>query len=134
MILVWVMSLLLYLGWAITQLESILAFEIRSQAVQRTHQSKFMQNETRLMMCEDWVKGSLSSDFAEEIAQAPFHFDCQVRRISRSSNPQIPKMFQASPVDWIEIEVGQDPRLKGLYRYALIGKQLVRVNWQVQHD
>ena len=56
MILLWVMSLLLYLAWAVAQLESVLALEIQSQATQAQYQSEFERAESLLIQCEDQLR------------------------------------------------------------------------------
>ncbi|NBP20246.1 MAG: hypothetical protein EBU56_09150, partial [Burkholderiaceae bacterium] len=56
MILLWVMSFLLYLAWTVAQLESVLALEIQSQAIQVRYQSEFEKAEALLAHCEDRLK------------------------------------------------------------------------------
>ncbi|NCV04083.1 MAG: hypothetical protein EBV46_06520 [Burkholderiaceae bacterium] len=67
MILLWVMSLLLYLAWTVAQLESMLALEIQSQAIQVRYQSEFEKAEALLAHCEDRLRTLLihKADSAE---------------------------------------------------------------------
>ncbi|NDH56517.1 MAG: hypothetical protein EBY06_07585, partial [Burkholderiaceae bacterium] len=67
MILLWVMSFLLYLAWTVAQLESVLALEIQSQAIQVRYQSEFEKAEALLAHCEDRLRTLLihKADSAE---------------------------------------------------------------------
>ena len=52
MILLWVMSILMYLTWAITQLEQYLVLELKTIAVYQGHLEDFQKTEHVLLACE----------------------------------------------------------------------------------
>ena len=131
MILLWVMSLLLYLAWAVAQLESVLALEIQSQATQVRYQSEFERAEVLLAQCDD----RLRIFFIHEPDPSKEHFDslgledCRLKLISK---PQIvhQKSHQINNTLLIELEVGQGIRLRSALRYPTASQHLSRINWQ----
>jgi len=131
MILLWVMSLLLYLAWAVAQLESVLALEIQSQATQVRYQSEFERAEVLLAHCEARLRTLLihESDHSKE------HFDslgidgCRLKLISKPQIVHQPK-HQIKNALLIETEVGQGIRLRSVLRYQISSQHLSRINWQ----
>ncbi|NCZ80386.1 MAG: hypothetical protein EBY91_07065, partial [Burkholderiaceae bacterium] len=91
MILIWVMSLLLYLAWTVAQLESVLALEIQSQAIQVRYQSEFEKAEALLEQCEDRLKRLLidESDSVEMDFNSLDLVGCQLKLISNFGNSAI---------------------------------------------
>ena len=138
MILLWVMSFLLYLAWTVAQLESVLALEIQSQAIQVRYQSEFEKAEALLAHCEDRLKRLLihESDSAEMDLNSLDLVGCRPKLISNSSNSAIPNLNnpQMMKVRWIEIEVGQGIRLRSVLRYQITSQQLSRINWQILYE
>lgn len=138
MILLWVMSLLLYLAWTVAQLESVLALEIQSQAIQIRYQSEFERAEALLVQCEDRLKRLLihESDSVEMDFNSLDLVGCRPKLIGNSGNPVIPKLNnpQMTNVRWIEMEVGQGIRLRGVFRYQIRIQQLSRINWQILYE
>ena len=138
MILLWVMSFLLYLAWTVAQLESVLALEIQSQAIQVRYQSEFEKAEALLAHCEDRLKRLLihESDSAEIDFNSLDLVGCRPKLISNSSNSAIPNLNnpQMMKVRWIEIEVGQGIRLRSVLRYQITSQQLSRINWQILYE
>lgn len=135
MILLWVMSLLLYLAWAVTQLESVLALEIQSQATQVRCQSEFERAETLLAQCEDRLSALLSHDpdATEEHLDALIPLGCQARFMSNPgavdfNNPHMKN------IRFIEMEVGQGIRLRGVLRYEIPSQKIIRINWQLIYE
>ena len=135
MILLWVMSLLLYLAWTVAQLESVLALEIQSQAIQVRYQSEFERAEALLVQCEDRLRTLLihESDSAEIDFNSLDLVGCRLKLISNSAIPNLnnPQMMK---VRWIEIEVGQGIRLRSVLRYQITSQQLSRINWQILYE
>lgn len=131
MMLLWVMSLLFYLVWAVTQLESVLAFEIQSQAIQVSHQSEFETVEALLVQCED----RLRTLFIHEPDLTSEQFDsfeiagCRVKLINKLGMAN-QKNYQTKNVRLIEIEAGQRIRLRSVLRYQITSQQINRINWQ----
>lgn len=135
MILLWVMSLLLYLAWTVAQLESVLALEIQSQAIQVRYQSEFEKAEALLVQCEDRLRTLLihESDSAEIDFNSLDLVGCQLKLISNSATPNLnnPQMIN---IRWIEMEVGQGIRLRSVFRYQITSHQLSRINWQILYE
>ena len=138
MILLWVMSLLLYLAWTVAQLESVLALEIQSQAIQVRYQSEFEKAEALLAHCEDRLKRLLihESDSAEMDFNSLDLEGCRPKLISNFGNSATPNLNnpQMMKVHWIEIEVGQSIRLRSVFRYQITIQQLSRINWQILYE
>jgi len=131
MILLWVMSLLLYLAWAVAQLESVIALEIQSQATQVQYLSQFERAEALLTQCEDQLRRSL----IHEPDPSKEHFDslglegCRLKLISKPQIVHQPK-HQIKNALLIETEVGQGIRLRSVLRYQISSQHLSRINWQ----
>lgn len=138
MILLWVMSLLLYLAWTVAQLESVLALEIQSQAIQVRYQSEFEKAEALLAHCEDRLRTLLihKADSAEIDFNSLDLVGCRPKLISNFGNSAIPNLNnpQMMKVRWIEIEVGQSIRLRSVLRYQITSQQLSRINWQILYE
>ena len=138
MILLWVMSLLLYLAWTVAQLESVLALEIQSQAIQVRYQSEFEKAEALLAHCEDRLKRLLI--YESDSVQMDFNSldleGCRPKLISNFGNSATPNLNnpQMMKVRWIEIEVGQGIRLRSVLRYQITSQQLSRINWQILYE
>jgi len=138
MILLWVMSFLLYLAWTVAQLESVLALEIQSQAIQVRYQSEFEKAEALLEQCEDRLKRLLidESDSVEMDFNSLDLEGCRPKLISNFGNSAIPNLNnpQMTKVRWIEMEVGQGIRLRSVLRYQITSQQLSRINWQILYE
>ena len=138
MILLWVMSLLLYLAWTVAQLESVLALEIQSQAIQVRYQSEFEKAEALLAHCEDRLKTLLihESDSVEMDFNSLDLEGCRPKLISNFGNSATPNLNnpQMMKVRWIEMEVGQGIRLRSVLRYQITSQQLSRINWQILYE
>ena len=138
MILLWVMSFLLYLAWTVAQLESVLALEIQSQAIQVRYQSEFEKAEALLAHCEDRLRTLLihKADSAEIDFNSLDLEGCRPKLISNFGNSATPNLNnpQMMKVRWIEIEVGQGIRLRSVLRYQITSQQLSRINWQILYE
>ena len=138
MILIWVMSLLLYLAWTVAQLESVLALEIQAQAIQVRYQSEFEKAEALLAHCEDRLKRLLiyESDSVEMDFNSLDLEGCRPKLISNFGNSATPNLNnpQMTKVRWIEMEVGQGIRLRSVLRYQITSQQLSRINWQILYE
>ena len=138
MILLWVMSFLLYLAWTVAQLESVLALEIQSQAIQVRYQSEFEKAEVLLAHCEDRLRTLLihEADAAEIDFNSLDLEGCRPKLISNFGNSATPNLNnpQMTKVRWIEMEVGQGIRLRSVLRYQITSQQLSRINWQILYE
>jgi hypothetical protein len=131
MILLWVMSILLYLAWAVAQLESVLALEIQSQAMQVQYQSEFERVEVLLAQCEDRLRALLihEPDSSQEGVEVLGPEGCRLKLISKAQMVH----QQKHPIKitlLIEMEVGQGIRLRSALRYPIASQHLSRINWQ----
>ncbi len=132
------MSLLLYLTWAVVQLESIVALEIQSQAIQVRYQSEFEKAEALLAHCEDRLKRLLI--YEADSVEMDFNFldleGCRPKLISNFGNSAIPNLNNPQMINirWIEMEVGQGIRLRSVLRYQIPSQQLSRISWQLIYD
>ena len=135
MILLWVMSVLLYLAWAVAQLESVLALEIQSQATQVRYQSEFERAEALLVQCEDRLRTLLVH--APDPSQEDFDLlgpeGCRLKLMSKPQMVHQPK-YQIKNALLIEMEVGQEIRLRSVFRYQIPSQHLNRINWQPVYD
>ncbi len=135
MILLWVMSLLLYLAWTVAQLESVLALEIQSQATQVRYQSEFERAEVLLAQCEDRLRTLL----IHEPDPSKEHFDSlglEGCRLKLMSTTQMVHQHK-DPIKntlLIELEVGQGIRLRSALHYQIASQHLSRINWQPVYD
>ena len=138
MILLWVMSFLLYLAWSVAQLESVLALEIQSQAIQVRYQSEFEKAEALLAHCEDRLRTLLihKADSVEMDFNSLDLVGCRPKLISNFGNSATPNLNnpQMTKVRWIEMEVGQGIRLRSVLRYQITSQQLSRINWQILYE
>lgn len=138
MILLWVMSLLLYLAWTVAQLESVLALEIQSQAIQVRYQSEFEKAEALLAHCEDRLKRLLIDE--SNSVEMDFNYldleGCRPKLISNFGNSATPNLNNPQMINirWIEMEVGQGIRLRSVLRYQISSQQLSRINWQILYE
>ena len=88
MILLWVMSLVTALSWAILQLESSLALEIRTQALVQRSLDQFQRTEEALLNCEMHLMNLTRPEIQEidlvlDKANHPAHGSpCHIRMIS----------------------------------------------------
>ncbi len=135
MILLWVMSLLLYLAWTVTQLESVLALEIQSQASQIQYQSAFEGAETLLAQCEDRLSTLLSHDpdATEEHLEVLIPMGCQARFMSNPGKVDFNNRYMKH-MRFIELEAGQRIRLRSVLRYEITNQKIIRINWQLIHE
>ncbi|WP_108507792.1 hypothetical protein [Polynucleobacter acidiphobus] len=124
------MSLLLYLAWAVTQLESVLALEIQSQATQVQYQSEFERAEALLAQCEDQLRTLLIHELdSSQDFDALGSEGCRLKLMSRTQMVH----QQKHPIKntlLIELEVGQGIRLRSALRYQIASQHLSRINWQ----
>ena len=136
MILLWVMSLLLYLAWTVAQLESVLAIE--SQAIQVRYKSEFEKAEALLAHCEDRLRTLLihKADSAEIDFNSLDLVGCRPKLISNFGNSAIPNLNNPQMINirWIEMEMGQGIRLRSVLRYQITSQQLSRINWQILYE
>ncbi len=135
MILLWVMSLLLYLAWTVAQLESVLALEIQAQAIQIRYQSELEKAEALLEQCEDRLRTLLihEADSAEIDFNSLDLVGCRLKLMSKPQIVHQPK-HQIKNALLIETEVGQGIRLRSVFRYQITSQQLSRTNWQILYE
>ena len=135
MILLWVMSLLLYLAWAVAQLESVLALEIQSQATQVRYLSQFERAEALLTQCEDRLRTLLihEPNPSQEDLDVFGSEGCRLKLMSATQMVHQQKQ-QIKNTLLIELEVGQGIRLRSALHYQIPSQHLSRINWQPVYD
>ena len=131
MILLWVMSLLLYLAWAVAQLESVIALEIQSQATQAQYLSQFERAEALLTQCEDQLRRSLihEPNPSQEDLDVLGPEGCRLKLMSATQMVHEQKHPMKNTL-LVEMEVGQRIRLRSVLRYQISSQHLSRINWQ----
>jgi len=131
MILLWVMSLLLYLAWAVAQLESVIALEIQSQATQVQYLSQFERAEALLTQCEDQIRKSLihEPNPSQEDLDVLGPEGCRLKLMSATQMAHQQKDSIKNTL-LIELETGQGIRLRSVLRYQIASQHLSRINWQ----
>jgi hypothetical protein len=133
MILLWVMNLLLYLAWAVAQLESVLALEIQSHAMQVQYQSEFERVEVLLAQCEDRLRTLLIHEPDPDPSKENFDSlgleDCRLKLISKPQMAHQQKHLMKNTL-LVEMEVGQGIQLRSVLRYQIPSQHLSRINWQ----
>ena len=135
MILLWVMSLLLYLAWAVAQLESVIALEIQSQATQVQYLSQFERAEALLTQCEDQLRRSLihEPNPSQEDLDVLGPEDCPLKLMSATQMVHQQKHPMKNML-LVEMEVGQGIRLRSALRYQISSQHLSRINWQLIYE
>ena len=135
MILLWVMSLLLYLVWAVAQLESVLALEIQSQATQVQYLFQFERAEALLTQCEDQLRRSLihEPNSSQEDLDVLGSEGCRLKLMSATQMVHQQKHPMKNTL-LVEMEVGQGIRLRSMLRYQISSQHLSRINWQLIYE
>jgi hypothetical protein len=132
MILLWVMSILMYLTWAIAQLEGYLALEIKTNAIYQAYVHDFQKTERTLLACE---KGLFEPALVESSKPAAEGFadGCQiealgpVESISRTQGtPQQKYLYQ--------IRAGNRIRIESTVIVDHFAGTMTRLNWQQLYD
>ncbi len=125
------MSLLLYLAWAVAQLESVLALEIQSLATQVRYQSEFEREEALLIQCEDQLRTFLihEPNPSQEDLDVLGSEGCPLKLMSATQMVHQQKHPMKNTL-LVEMEVGQGIRLRSVLRYQISSQHLSRINWQ----
>ncbi len=129
------MSLLLYLTWAVVQLESIVALEIQSQATQVRYQSEFERAEALLIQCEDQLRTFLihEPNPSQEDLDVLGSEGCPLKLMSATQMVHQQKHPMKNTL-LVEMEVGQGIRLRSVLRYQIPSQYLSRINWQLIYE
>jgi hypothetical protein len=134
MILLWLMSFLMYLAWAITQLEHHLVLEIKTMAVQASHTEAFEQAERALLECEQGLTESISHAQSKPGADDALG-RCQIE-ILASSEP-IKGGKHKSTIHQrrlYRIQVGDQVRLQSTIIVDHQSGIVTRLNWQQLYE
>lgn len=132
MILLWVMSILMYLTWAIAQLEGYLALEIKTNAIYQAYVHDFQKTERTLLACE---KGLFEPALLESSKPAAEGFadGCQIEALgpvessSRTQGtPQQKYLYQ--------IRAGNRIRIESTVVVDHFAGTKTRLNWQQLYD
>ena len=132
MILLWVMSILMYLTWAIAQLEGYLALEMKTNAIYQAYVHDFQKTERTLLACE---KGLFEPALVESSKPAAEGFadGCQIEALgpvessSRTQGtPQRKYLYQ--------IRAGNRIRIESTVIVDHSAGTKTRLNWQQLYD
>ena len=132
MILLWVMSILMYLTWAIAQLEGYLVLEIKTNAIYQAYVHDFQKTERTLLACE---KGLFEPALVESSKPAAEGFadGCQIEALgpvessSRTQGtPQQKYLYQ--------IRAGNRIRIESTVIVDHFAGIMTRLNWQQLYD
>ena len=121
MILLWVMSLVTALSWAIAQLESSLVLEIRTQALFQRSLDQFQRTEEALLNCEGHFMNLSHSEIKEleppsdQVNRAFLEAPCRIRMIA-------PTLY--------EIQSIQGIHLRSVLLYQAKNHCFKRISWQ----
>ncbi len=125
MILLWVMSLVNALSWAIVQLESSLALEIRTQALVQRSLDQFQRTEESLLNCEMHLMNLSHSEIQEidlvlDKANHTAHGShCHIRIISAA---------------FYEVQSIQGIHLRSVLIYQAKNHRFKRISWQLVYE
>jgi hypothetical protein len=143
MILLWVMSILMYLTWAITQLGQYLVLELKTIAVYQGHLEDFQKTEHVLLAYEQSLlePASLeSSQLKITYSQSPakstpmpciIEASGLVEPSKESSKNVIPN---PNPKRLYHIRVGDRIRMESTIVVDHLAGTLTRLNWQQLYD
>jgi hypothetical protein len=128
MILLWVMSILMYLTWAIAQLEGYLALEIKTNAIYQTYVHDFQKTERTLLACEQGLLEPALVESSKPAAEG-FADRCQIEALgpvessSRTQGtPQQKYLYQ--------IRAGNRIRIESTVVVDHFSGTKTRLNWQ----
>ena len=125
MILLWVMSLVTALSWAIVQLESSLALEIRTQAIVQRSLDQFQRTEEALLNCEGHLMSLSHSEIKEldlasdQVNRVFFEAPCRIRMIA-------PTLYEVQSIQGIH--------LRSVLTYQAKNHSFKRISWQRVYD
>jgi hypothetical protein len=132
MILLWVMSILMYLTWAIAQLEGYLALEIKTNAIYQTYVHDFQKTERTLLACEQGLLEPALVESSKPAAEG-FADRCQIGALgpvessSRTQGtPQRKYLYQ--------IRAGNRIRIESTVVVDHFAGTMTRLNWQQLYD
>jgi hypothetical protein len=141
MILLWVMSILMYLTWAITQLEQYLVLELKTIAVYQGHLEDFQKTEHVLLACEQSLlePASLeSSQLKITYSQSPAkstQMPCIIEAIGLvEPRKGSSKNVIQNPKSLYHIRVGDRIRMESTMIVDHLAGTLTRLNWQQLYD
>lgn len=125
MILLWVMSLVTALSWAIVQLESSLALEIRTQALVQRSLDQFQRTEESLLNCEMHLMNLSHSENREielildKVNHTAHGLHCHIRMISPA---------------FYEVQSIQGMHLRSVLMYQAKKHRFKRISWQRNYE
>ena len=132
MILLWVMSILMCLTWAIAQLEGYLALEIKTNAIYQAHNHDFQKTERTLLACEQSLLepallGSSKPAVEGFADRCPIEALGPVESSSRTQGtPQQKYLYQ--------IRVGNRIRIESTVIADHFAGTITRLNWRQLYD
>jgi hypothetical protein len=123
MILLWVMSILVSLTWAIAQLEALLHLDIKTAAIYQRRIDAFQQAERALLSCERHLVTLVQDGKSGAVEH------CKIRRITQYEQVS-PEGSQLSSEHLFEVIAGDRLRLRTVVRYRPTSGNQIRISWQ----
>lgn len=144
MIVLWVMSILVYLTWAIVQLEYYLTLDIKSTAIQQTYLESFQKAEHTLLACEQSLLDSHPFDLTQSKTlqhsitskpkqQSPIQ-KCEIETIGPVAPRGGSKKETLQQKYLYHIRAGDHIRIASTVIVDHRNGTMTRLNWQQLHD
>jgi hypothetical protein len=132
MILLWVMSILMYLTWAIAQLEGYLALEMKTNAIYQAHNHDFQQTEHTLLACEQSLLKSVLLDSSKPVAEG-FAYRCRIEALGPAESSSRAQGTQQQKYVY-QIRAGNQMRIESTVIVDHFAGTMTRLNWQQLFD
>ena len=132
MILLWVMSILMYLTWAIAQLEGYLALEMKTNAIYQAYLHDFQKTERALLACEQGLLEPALVESSKPSAEG-FSDRCRIEALGpvvpSSRTQEIPQRKYL-----YQIRAGNRIRIESTVIVDHFAGTMTRLNWQQLYD
>ena len=132
MILLWVMSILMYLTWAIAQLEGYLALEIKTNAIYQAHNHDFQQTEHTLLACEQSLLEPTFLDSSKPAVEG-FADRCRIEVLGPTESSSRAQGTQQQKYVY-QIRAGNQMRIESTVIVDHFAGTMTRLNWQQLFD
>ena len=132
MILLWVMSILIYLTWAIAQLEGYLVLEMKTIAIYQAHLNDFQKTERTLLACEQsLIEPTLLESSTPAVEM--FADGCRIEAIGPVEPRSKPKGALHQKYLY-RIRAGDHIRIASTVIVDHRNRTMTRLNWQPLYD
>ena len=132
MILLWVMSILMYLTWAIAQLEGYLALEMKTNAIYQAYLHDFQKTERTLLACEQGLLEPALVESSKPAAEG-FADRCQIGALGPVESSSRAQGTQQQKYVY-QIRAGNQMRIESTVIVDHFAGTMTRLNWQQLYD